>query len=1054
MTALNQDLEALRQLNDLRHRVKKLREQALFPLKAIKKIDEAETTRSITWKEVKLDQEEINFSEHDKWVASKDRIEAALLVKVQNHRDISENESENDSASAETDLKTYLTGITLKELIQPAGSNDKSITIPVLVAARSMQALVGRAETVFAPATMRCYYRIIRELYGVAQPNWTVGAARAGFGGTTSAFVTNECIRAVFAFQNALERTHKFFEHTSILFENFTRLQKMLRAWGIDKDEHKDHPLCIWANKTIEAMWLDCYLTTNPRSREMALFIADDGDNENKNGNALLLPDNGKIANLESADKYFDLLPDRLEKALDTLFQDLALVYREISDVRNEESETNKIDPIKGEITSFEFIEKAKERNEEKINRFNRTATAHLFAEEAITNAVFSAENLRDIVRKYKAENTSDGSMRIGYARGELLRQLSKEFYQITRRVSRVLEPSKQYLKWVINRELAASDANFDAGELVFAATSYGAINDWRLDERLNRACEKLIHSLSDNGRLPSKRPFHADTHGYRIVPIGCEMTRALSNLLQKTGYDFDVELVNKMLKMFEETSIELRESTAKFKFIAWNFEGAPEPDKPAVWVTAISVLALDRIVRMLNTRTNEIVLKHFDVIKPERPHTVNLRNLIYSDYGLVEWHLKDEEHADGKSKLTAINLQKMRAHIMRATLPEIYQKDKKSFSAIFYGPPGTGKTTLAESLALSSGVPFVKLSPSDLILQGQELLEGRARDVFEALSMLTQCVIIFDEFEPVLKNRKKEKPLTSNVEEGSSTFDTMQMSVALQKISQRDDPKFRFVLSGMLPKFGKLHDVAEKQSLTYCLGTNYLNDIDEAAKRPGRFDKQLPVYKPDTLSRAGTLLYRLSQLEEMINQLDTSQLEERKIDDEKYELGGNDKEQQIRRFCEVIALTVNQTAEQISRLSFELKKKDTGKLIFSKYLEYVFNPNIKLPLKDLINDATPSSKTEVSLKKKIQSVANDSLNELADNLGNADNIEPKEEVERNFLIESERVFEKNVLNPKNALNVEILGDYLRAEESSLKVAKDYKTKREKQIKKPKEGRK
>lgn len=1054
MTALNHDLEILRKLNDARDRAKQLREQGLPALKAIKGINEKAETRAIEWENiVKPEKPEIVFAESDKWVISKDKVETALLVKVQNHRDISENEDENNRPGivAAEKLKNRLTGIRLEELIQPikkkgwqneTESNpsataiaaeklkkyltdinfeeliqslnngednnsdeisaaeklreslnsitaeelsqflkkeeqeNRAITVPVLVAARAMQALVKRAETVFEPATMLCYYRIIRELYGVAQPNWTVGAARAGVGGTISAFITNECLRAIFAFRNTLEKTYKFFEHTYTFYQNFISLKTMLKAWGIEEDE--SHPLYIWADRTVEAMWLDCYLATNPRNQEIALFVPDDN-----NENSLLLPDDGQVANLKRAEQYFDGLPPNLEKALCNLFQNVSTVYRKISTYRYETEFIERKDPLTGEEGNFKLND-PRPRDEEGINKINRSETAHLFAQEVILNAVFNANDLQAIVSKYKPERRiDDGKIVIGYDTATILKELSKEFYKITRRVSRVLGPSKQYLKWVINRELAASDAAFDAGELVFAATSYGAINNWRLDERLTRACEKLICSLPDNGRLPTKRPFHANSHGYRMVPIGSEMTRALANLLQKTGYDFDAKIVDRMLKIFEENSIELIQSTAETKFIAWNFKDAPDPDKPSAWVTAISVLALDRIVRMLNTRINEIVLKHFDVIKPERPHTVKLHNLIYSDYGLVQWHFKDDEHSKGKSKLTAISLQKMRAHIMRATLPKMYQGEKKNFSAIFYGPPGTGKTTLAESLALSAGVPFVKLSPSDLIVQGQELLEGRARDVFEALSMLTQCVIIFDEFEPVLKSRKKEKPLTSGAKKGTA-YDTMQISAALQKISQQDDPKFRFVLGGMLPKLGKLHDVAEKQSLIYCLGTNVLNDIDEAAKRPGRFDKQFAVYKPDLLSRAGVLFFRLSKAHAISN----------------YELK-NDK-LQICRFSQIVALTANQNAEQISRSSFVVKKDSNGELITSEYLKYVFSGP---------PGGTSKISKILSSEESIKTEALKQINKVESDLSDSANAESKEIEEHHYIINSEKKFFEDVFN-------------------------------------------
>lgn len=1003
MPSLAQDLEMLRQLNENRFRVKDLRAQALRPLKEIKNIDRAKNLRAqgvhlpkeIKDSEVRIvshkaggDKADIEFK---KWIVSNDKVEIALLVKIQTHRDISENEEENDRPRKSTELENRLTDIKYKDLIQlpredeedaggpPAqgdGADDRDPPIiPVLEAARVMQALVGRAQTVFEPTTMCCYYRIIRELYGVAQPNWTVGAARAGVGGTTSAFVTNECIRAIFSFQNALKRTYEFLEQTRIFYEHFSALKHMLEKWGIGDHEH---PLYIWANKSVAAMWLSCYIATNPRNHEIALFHKDDDSGRN----SLLLPDEDSPADLDNTQKYFDSLPGNLEKAVGQLFRNVAKVYNEIFVYRRDQEDPGTKHPIDMERAGegvFEFdAHVLTDKEEVRTNKFNRTATAHLFALKAIEDAVINAHALKQVFKPGGAGGEPAGGTE------KILKDLAEQFYAITRRVHRVLEPSKQYLKLVINRELAASDATFDAGELVFAATSYGAINGWRLDEKLNRACERLVNSLPDNGRLPTKRPFHADARGYRTLPIGCEMTRALATLLQKTGYDFDAALVGRMLGVFEDNQIELKESRAKDKVIAWNFEGAPNPDKPAVWVTAISVLALDRIVRMLNTRINEIVLAHFDVTMPERPHTqLELHDLIYSDYALAEWKF------GGDQRSTAISLQKMRAHVMRATLPVGYQKHRKTFSTIFYGPPGTGKTTLAESLALSARAPLVRLSPSDLILQGQELIEGRARDVFEALSMLTQCVVIFDEFEPVLKCRGKDKPLSQKDEQNRREYELERIADVLQVFGEKDDPKFRFVLGGMLPKFSKLYDAAETQSFVYCLGTNYLSSIDEAAKRPGRFDTRIPVYKPDVLSRAGMLLYRLSRTGDFDH------------------LSG----QMAERFIDVVAITTDGDANLINKL-FKIGKGEAGDRVAENVLRYILHQEAKLP--EELSKEEPSVKAE-----KVQ-----------DELTRAGHIDDEERKERQWLIN----YEKSFLEPRGEISgtmggpeiVERLAQHLR----------------------------
>lgn len=907
MTDLPQDLEVLRELSESRWRAKELREQAIYALKQIECKDPRppRDSRESPFKDKKRVQDGgIDF---ERWVAGNDDVEIALLVKVQNHRDISVSESENNGPRNASDrLKETLTNLGLAELLQPSSETGTRSRFPVLLAARAMQALVTRAETVFEPATMYCYYRIIRELYGVAHPNWTIGAARAGIGGTTSAFVTNECIRAIFAFERALERTYKFLEQTCIFCEYFSSLRDTLDEWKIGPES----PLTVWANKSIEAMWLDCQIATNPRNREMALFHSI----KSGKGNVLLLPDGNRPADLKRAGKYFDSLQGHLEKAVDRLLRNVSEVHATIEQYRLKEETPGKYQFSRPATGGTEKERKKERARDEKVTHFIRSATAHAFALKVIENAVENARDLRDTVRKGPLPRSAKAKRE---RTKEILGKMAKKFYTIRRRVHHVLEPSKQYLKWVLGRELAAPRETFDAGELVFAATSYGAINNWRLDDRLNRACELLISSLPGNGRLPTKRPFHADPRGYRTIPIGCEMTRALATLLQKAGYDFDPNFVGRMLGVFEEQLIELQESTAEKTLVGWNFEGAPSPEKPAVWVTAVSVLALDRIVRMLNTRINEIVLAHFDVANAKRPHTqLTLRDLIYSDYALVKrgFH-KDEE------QFTAIHVQKARAHVMRATLPRRYREDNKNFSTIYYGPPHTGKTTLAESLALSAGVPLLRLSPGDLILQGQELIEGRAHDVFEALSMLAQCVIIFDEFEPVLKNRGNETRSSSS-EDGLGRIGDI-----LQAISNKDDPKFRFVLGGMLPKLIKLHDSAEKQSFAYCLGTNRLADIDRAAKRKGRFDKRIPVYKPDPLSRAGALLYWLGQAEKI--QRTVKPLKKAKDTKEKELIS------KIQRFTKIIGTTIGEPADRISKF-VKVKKSEDGKGHLTKTLKYV----------------------------------------------------------------------------------------------------------------------
>jgi hypothetical protein len=263
----------------------------------------------------------------------------------------------------------------------------------------------------------------------------------------------------------------------------------------------------------------------------------------------------------------------------------------------------------------------------------------------------------------------------------------------------------------------------------------------------------------------------------------------------------------------------------------------------------------------MLNERINAMVLRNFNVDWPNvevdrlvgvmssSGRKLDLNDLIYPDYELHSSFIPSEEYKEDYEEdparvdrvSIAIRLQQMRSHLTRALLPDFYSKEnkgseyEKAFSAIFYGPHGTGKTTLAEALAATAKVPLVRLSPSDLMVQGTDVIESRARAIFDSLSMLTQVVIFLDEFEPVVRTRETAKTP-----------------------SPQDPPEFRFLVTGMLPKLIKLNKSAEKQSVVYCLATNYLTQLDKAAKRIGRFDLQIPIYHPDPMSRIGVFLYRL----------------------------------------------------------------------------------------------------------------------------------------------------------------------------------------------------
>jgi hypothetical protein len=963
MTNLNQDTDVLNELNNYRERAKALREQGLNSLKGIDdikfdpKTKIVETTEAQAIKSAgdesqiivhnpseKKGEKTIEYNEvvitntkrpgkasskdYGRWIASGNKIETALLVKIQNHRDISDSDDNNNASEAAKALTEQLLKTGIKELFNVSVELEKGLdiqqTVPILTAARILQALSARAENVFSEAAMLCYYRIVREL------NFSNGAARAGSGGGKSAFVTSECLRGVLAFEHAIARTVKFLKYTRNLYRKYQDLQQMVESLG-EEGKNENHPLRKWAEAAIERMWLDYYLSTNPRSRQIALFFCDDatrkkyGDDNKKPPNQLLISDDTKI-NLVRIEEYFDMLSEQLKTAFDKAANSTDNVLKIITDFRKEDSPflnaANAEYPLK-ERTDYP-IKDPKQLRE--VNFwYQRTQSSYMFAAEAIFN---TAEALRAAAaicdQKTKPRGLAD-----------VLDDLIRHVEKYPPRIHRIIKPTKDYLIAVIDHETGATESQFDAGELVFAAAAYGTMIGWQINESLTNAVKKIVETLPSNGRIITRKPFHATQRGYRMQPIGCEMTRSLAQLLQHTNFDVTPETVGRLLKIFEDDPIDLDESIDKKQFLGWNFDGAPNPDKPCVWVTAISVLALDRIVRMLNTRINEIVFKHFEVVRPETQQgKMTLNDLIYPDYGLSQGYFPKHKKEYPNQRSSPIYLELMRAHAMRATQPKDY-KDKV-YSAIFYGPPGTGKTTLAKAMALSAQVPLVMLSPSDLMVKGQQQIEGRARDVFNALSMLTQTAIILDEFDSVLKSRstkesddvgaKAQMDIESAIEKGFAA-----VVKALNEGNVKEDAAFSFLLAGMLPKLTKLHDNAEKQGIVFCLATNYFGKIGEAAGRKGRFDYKIPVYPPCRLSRAGTLLYRLTKIDNKFKILD-----------------GNHSQ----HFIKLVAQTTGENASQLSGGFFKVKEDENGAVEKDKYGK----PKCAESLKDIINDKVDNS--------------------------------------------------------------------------------------------------
>jgi hypothetical protein len=833
-------LDSLRQLDSLRDRAKELRERGRKALANIPK----------DFKKKNYETLEKNCDlTSDKWVSGPHPIDVALLVRVLNHRDLGDYEFDPPRRLSDTLPKAITT------LFTDYRADDM---VPTLTAARAMHALVSKPQTVFSTATMLCYYRIVRELYLATFPNWIIGAARAGEGGRVSAFVTGECVRAIRTFQDSIGDTITFFHTTKKFLEELERLRAIPQVdshlTAKSKDERSRWKDCLEIE--FERLVLDWYAANDLRHNVIALDLSQTiKKRTGRNSRQKVVAERSLIPSLFPLAGKQKISRPVAEKALN----DLPKLLR------------SSIKQAQKSITKATILIKAFRKKESRgmkrtdVSRFQEiTETAHKLGLGVIEEALDEANKATDRMQGFRANNDLSA----------LLDGFIRQYSLIHKRIQRIIDPAKRYIQDVLNRELAqaANSAKFDAGELLFAAACFGALTKWKQNQQLAEARRLLTAVFPEDGRLQTTRPFQSTRQGLRLIPIAFEMSRCFAQLLQKDfAEDLDPSVVRKILNAFEDP---IALAPAENETIGWNFRGAPEGQKPSVWVTAIAVLALDRTVRMLNERINAMVLRHFNV---ERPNSdvesligvgsnsagkLDMNGLMYPDYELQsafkksgkyeKQYQEDPPRVDGVS--VAIRLQQMRAHLTRALLPDFYSRKgteyEKAYSAIFYGPPGTGKTTLAEALAATARVPLVRLSPSDLMVQGTDVIESRARAIFDSLSMLTRAVIFLDEFEPVVRTRSqmsKDETESKNAT-GSGTA----------RDSPQDPPEFRFLVTGMLPKLIKLNKTAKKQSVVYCLATNYLIQVDKAAKRIGRFDLQIPIYHPDPMSRIGVFLYRL----------------------------------------------------------------------------------------------------------------------------------------------------------------------------------------------------
>ncbi|ABL66662.1 ATP-dependent zinc metalloprotease FtsH [Chlorobium phaeobacteroides] len=188
-------------------------------------------------------------------------------------------------------------------------------------------------------------------------------------------------------------------------------------------------------------------------------------------------------------------------------------------------------------------------------------------------------------------------------------------------------------------------------------------------------------------------------------------------------------------------------------------------------------------------------------------------------------------ENLDEHTRITfkdVAGLDEAKAEVMEVV---DFLKDPKKYTklggklpkgVLLVGPPGTGKTLLAKAVAGEADVPFFSLSGSDFVEMFVGVGAARVRDLFKQAKEKAPCIIFIDEIDAVGRSRGKGAMMGAN-DERENTLNQLLV---------------------------EMDGFATDKGVILMAATNRPDVLDSALLRPGRFDRQIMVDKPDLKGR------------------------------------------------------------------------------------------------------------------------------------------------------------------------------------------------------------
>jgi len=387
------------------------------------------------------------------------------------------------------------------------------------------------------------------------------------------------------------------------------------------------------------------------------------------------------------------------------------------------------------------------------------------------------------------------------------------------------------FLEGILHKELSIS-AKRDPSVLVFALEALMLINRESVgDELVDRVVDVLRSDRSRSAHWRPARPVHVTEKGSILLPQSVEVAGSYLRIvsLREEGraeplFARSRDLLDSFAGWTSDRTIKVRGASGSL-IQGWQSEHIYTEGRIDPWATSQVLLFLQYYCSILEEHiawaSREDGGLEFKQRKETTLKTARRRWDAKCSYEPMQGQ-------PGSSKYRTYQ-QVTERFVDPRNAPEGCQMGTSSgtvrdpnFSMLLYGPPGTGKTTFAQSLADAVGFDFINVTPSDFTRTGESGVEERAQQLFKALMVQSDAVILFDEIDRLLLDRESDRYGTQS-------------------------DMFQFMTPSMLTK---LADLRDKKRCIFIIATNYAARIDAAIKRPGRIDVQLLLLPPDSTKR------------------------------------------------------------------------------------------------------------------------------------------------------------------------------------------------------------